>query len=227
MADLNSIVDGEYVAPDGERWRPVVGYEGHYIVSDRGSVRAIERKDRTGRVKHAKARALTIGTTGYYSVGLHVDCKAKTVRVHRLVAEAFLGNPSEGRTYVNHIDGNKLNNNVSNLEWATPGENNRHAFRALGRKPWGEGRKGVLHPLSRPVVLCCSCCGATTRHDSISDAARHLGCAAALVSDVLKGEYEFAKGHRAFTAEAFDSIAPEMTAAGSGILHPAPRESSA
>lgn len=218
MADFDSIVSGEYVAPDGERWRPVVGFEGRYIVSDRGNVRSLTHTDSLGRTKPGIPRALTIGTTGYYGVGLYVGHTAKLARVHRLVAEAFLGNPAEGRTTVNHIDGNKLNNHVSNLEWATVSENNRHSFRALGRKAWGAGRKGVLHPFSRPVVLVCSCCGTTTKHESITDAAKHLGCANGLISDVLNGEYEFAKGHRAFTAEEYRSIAAETTAEGSDTL---------
>ena len=64
----------------------------------------------------------TLNNRGYYSVGI----KRKTFMVHRLVALAFLPNP-ENKPFVNHIDGNKLNNHIDNLEWCTCKENNLHA----------------------------------------------------------------------------------------------------
>lgn len=64
----------------------------------------------------------TLNNRGYYSVGI----RRKTHMVHRLVAQAFIPNP-EKKPFVNHIDGNKLNNHVSNLEWCTVRENNLHA----------------------------------------------------------------------------------------------------
>ena len=80
----------------------------------------------------------TLNNRGYFSVGI----RRKTFMVHRLVALAFIPNP-EQKPYVNHIDGNKLNNNVCNLEWNTYSENLKHAYAnglniasrsALGRK---------------------------------------------------------------------------------------------
>ena len=66
---------------------------------------------------------------GYQRVGLYVgNYKSKTIKVHRLVAETFIDN-IENKKDVNHIDGNKSNNNVSNLEWCTRSENVKHSFR--------------------------------------------------------------------------------------------------
>lgn len=66
---------------------------------------------------------------GYQRVGLYVgNYKTKTIKVHRLVAESFIEN-IENKKDVNHIDGNKSNNNVSNLEWCTRSENIKHAFK--------------------------------------------------------------------------------------------------
>jgi hypothetical protein len=65
---------------------------------------------------------------GYYKVGLSNNGKIKTIRVHRLLALTYLPNP-ENKCDVNHIDGNKSNNDLSNLEWATRSENIKHAFK--------------------------------------------------------------------------------------------------
>jgi len=68
-----------------------------------------------------------VGKNGYYHIDIHEDGKAKKIAVHRLLALHFIPNPDNKRT-VNHIDGNKLNNDLSNLEWATDAENVQHAY---------------------------------------------------------------------------------------------------
>lgn len=119
-----------------EIWKPVVGYEGSYEVSNLGNVRGLDRIkiNAIGRKQHTLGRLLIKQSTywGYHKVRLSMydngKSKAKGVFVHRLVADAFIHNP-EKKPQVNHIDGDKTNNNVNNLEWNTQSENQNHAVK--------------------------------------------------------------------------------------------------
>ena len=117
---------------DMENWKPVVGYEGLYEVSDQGRVRSVDRITRDGRRWKGRVLSTNKVSTGYLRAVLSVDGKYNHVYVHRLVADAFVPNP-QGKLEVNHKDGNKKNNVASNLEWVTHSENGLHAFRVLGR----------------------------------------------------------------------------------------------
>lgn len=105
-----------------EIWKPVVGYEDHYEVSNLGNV----RRKKSGRLRKIDKAQI------YPTVLLSVNGVHRTLRVHRLVAKAFLA-PIEGKTHVNHKNGNHYDNRVENLEWVTQKENNLHAFRVLHR----------------------------------------------------------------------------------------------
>lgn len=109
------------------KWKDVVDYFGLYQVSENGEVRSMPRRGCCGGV----LKQVMIGE--YLSVNLSKDGKAKIKRVHKLVAESFIPNKEE-KLVVNHIDGNKLNNNVLNLEWATHKENTAHAIKNGLRK---------------------------------------------------------------------------------------------
>ncbi len=113
-----------------EEWRPIEGFPS-YEVSSFGRIRRVT-PDRFGR----EPRVLkTTPRNGYPRVDLwNGGARPIPVNVHRIVAAAFLG-PGNGR-HVNHIDGNRLNNHISNLEWVTPRENDAHASR-LGLKAFG------------------------------------------------------------------------------------------
>lgn len=106
-------------------WRKCRGFE-RYEVSTTGVVRVAN----SGReVKQRLSR------WGYPMLTLHSMEKHRTVEVHRLVAETFIERPSIDSLTVNHIDGNKRNNNLCNLEWVTRGDNQRHAYRLGLRRP--------------------------------------------------------------------------------------------
>lgn len=105
-----------------ENWRDLVGFEGNYEVSDLGRVRSIKTSQGTKRERLKKFSE----RSGYLYVNLWKENKPYNEAVHRAVAKAFLPNP---KATVNHIDGDKHNNRLSNLEWATHSENHKHAFR--------------------------------------------------------------------------------------------------
>lgn len=115
-----------------EEWRPVVGYEGIYDVSNFGRVKSYLR----GKVHLLKYQ---VDAQGYVIVTLYRNGHEKRAKVHILVAQAFIPNPGN-KPQVNHIDGNKANPHVSNLEWVTPSENMLHAFR-IGLKKSATGSK--------------------------------------------------------------------------------------
>lgn len=129
-----------------EIWKDVIGFEGLYQVSNLGRVRSIDRivpnregvyLRRLGQIKKSHPNK-----QGYLRVNLSEGTKgAKNIAkfVHRLVAEAFIPNP-ENKPQVNHIDLNKANNRIDNLEWVTSRENARHAVNN-GRYHSGRGIK--------------------------------------------------------------------------------------
>lgn len=107
-----------------EKWLPVVGYEDLYEVSNFGRIYSIPNDNKVGGIlKHHVDKK-----SGYHFIILSKNHKKFNTSVHRLVAIAFIPNPNNKPT-VNHIDGNKDNNNVDNLEWATYKEQLMHSFR--------------------------------------------------------------------------------------------------
>lgn len=115
-----------------EIWKDIIGYEGLYQVSNLGKIRSFDRPIRTGKGNatrriHGRIHKQTIDAWGYSCVSLNKQGVGKKSKVHRIVAIAFIPNP-ENKRGVNHIDGDKQNNQVTNLEWATIKENNDHAI---------------------------------------------------------------------------------------------------
>lgn len=114
-------------------WRAVVGYEGIYEVSSNGEIRTTKGKTtysthwNTERHWDQRILKLKVDKDNSTRVTLYRNGKPKTLLVHRLVAKAFLPE-IEGKEYINHKDGSRLNNEVSNLEWCNHTENNNHAF---------------------------------------------------------------------------------------------------
>lgn len=109
-----------------EIWKDVIGYEGLYRISNLGNVYSNSRRGsggaRTGRILKPK-----IDGSGYMFVNLQYKGSRKYMKIHRLVALHFLDNP-DNKPQVNHIDFNRTNNIVTNLEWCTVSENIKHSW---------------------------------------------------------------------------------------------------
>jgi hypothetical protein len=118
-----------------EIWLPC-GESKYYEVSSFGRVRSIDRlvKHSGGGNKLCKGKVLSVcaGKTGYGNILLNGEGMRRTVSVHRLIAKAFVAGYFQGAD-VNHIDGNKMNNVATNLEWVSRSQNICHAYRNLNR----------------------------------------------------------------------------------------------
>lgn len=109
------------------------GFPNHVITTD-GRIIVLSYEDLNGRVRKTKEVKQHLNNDGYPSVRITHKGNIRTTRVHRLVAETFIPN-QENRETVNHIDGDKTNNHVSNLEWATRDEQMQHAYKLGLKKP--------------------------------------------------------------------------------------------
>ena len=157
-----------------EEWRDVVGYEGLYKVSNLGNIKSLIKDRLLKPSEHNR---------GYLLVVLTKNHKHKHCYVHRIVAEAFIKN-IESKTEVNHIDGNKKNNRVENLEWCTGIENMLHACET--------GLRNVCKPICVQIV---SKDGKVIKEfSSIGEASRETGVNIGNISKCCNGYCESAKG---------------------------------
>lgn len=168
-----------------EEWKDVIGYEGLYMVSSSGEIYSTISK---------KILRQTKSSTGYYHVTLYLDKKASCVNVHRIVADAFLPQ-KDNCPEINHIDGNKGNNSVINLERVSKSENAIHAYKTGLRKPPMQGRKGSQNARSKEILQY-SIDGKYIRTwFGVSEAARAMGCTPASISGCINGKKRTIKGY--------------------------------
>ena len=167
-----------------EIWKDVVGYEGLYQVSNLGRVKSLPRESTKG--KTLKNRIIK----GYYTVHLSKFGVSKDKLVHILVAEAFIDNPNRLK-YINHIDGNKLNNTVSNLEWCTASYNSLHAY-ATGLRTPNTTMLGKPSPRRTPVL----CVDMGIEYPSATAASNMTGINHGHISDCCRGERKTAGGFK-------------------------------
>ena len=153
-----------------------------YEISDTGLVRRIDTKQTlSGCI-----------TSGYRSVKLTFNnSKQKRFYVHRLVAEHFINNPDpKNKTFVNHKDGNKLNNCIENLEWVSPRENNLHYYREIKEKT--KEKKHFNKPI--PVIQYDLQHNKIAEYDSMSQAHKATGVSVVQIARCIHDEVEQANG---------------------------------
>ncbi len=134
-----------------ETWRPIPGAKGAYEVSDHGRVRSLDRVvQRGGRPMRRQGQPIRtpVKSNGYLHFKLAFGGRVSYPTVHQCVASAFLGTKPQGYA-INHIDGDKANNHVANLEYVTYTQNSEHAV-AIGLAPSGE--RSVRSKLTAPQV---------------------------------------------------------------------------
>ena len=163
-----------------EEWRDVIGYEGRYQVSNFGRVRSLAVKSKT-RFYKGDILSASQDKFGYMVVTL----SRRTHKVHRLVAKAFIDNPND-YPCINHIDENKTNNRVDNLEWCTYKHNANHGTRNA-RIAQGERISIIQYDLNGNEVK---------RWDSATSAARFYGVKRWTITGCLKGRQHTSCGFK-------------------------------
>jgi len=162
-----------------EIWKDVCGFENFYQVSNKGRVKSLDRTvvNKNGVVSRLKGSVLKAQISGSKYLFVNFG-KNKPKQIHRLVAIAFLSRP-EGKTQVNHIDGDKFNNDVANLEWVSCSENHKHSYKSLDRK---------LHPKSK--IVCLEKDGFKIKFYGCNAASKYLGVVAGSIASAAKTKHK-------------------------------------
>ena len=147
-------------------WYPIKGWEGLYEINKNGEVR---------NAKNKNTIVGDINNCGYYRVSLYNQGQSKRYFRHRLVAEHFLDKP-EGKDFVNHIDGDKSNNSLENLEWVSQSENEKHAF-----------ENGLKQKTNKPFIIE-FVNGDIKEYENQYVCAKEIGCSQSSVKNWLNGQ---------------------------------------
>ena len=173
--------------PD-EEWRDVVGYEGLYQVSNMGRVKSVPRLilycDGRRRFYNERIVKSQKVSTGYRNVSLYRNAVVEHIYVHRLVAETFIPNPNN-LSDVNHKDGCKTNNILSNLEWCSRSDNQKHAYKnGLNLVHMDE----AIKERSRPVIQFTPDGKFVAEYPSTMEASRITNYAQSRIATYCRGE---------------------------------------
>lgn len=171
-----------------EIWIDIEGFEGLYQVSNLGRVRSLDRLDGANRRLTGKILKGGKHNGGYLRVTLCKNSVVYAKSIHRLVAEAFIPNP-ENKPQVNHIDEDKTNNTVSNLEWMTSKENINHGTHNE------RVSKAIIKLRSIPIIATNIKTGESTEFYSGKECARQLDLNCGNITSALKGRRKQTGGY--------------------------------
>lgn len=170
-----------------EEWKPIKGYEGIYEVSNLGRVKRI--KESPNR-HYGKILKLRDNGHGYLRVGLRDSSKQQHKLIHKLIAEAFIPNPDK-KPYIDHIDGDILNNRIDNLRWCSQKENCNNPVSRERYKSAKTGLYGILHPGVKPII----CIELGRLFWGVREAERVFMISANRISKVVNGKAKTAGGY--------------------------------
>lgn len=155
--------------------KPIPGMSGYYEADTDGNIYSVARAvpRQKGGFYRTQERILKQKNTsaGYLAVHLRPPGGETMMLSHRAILSAFVPQP-ENAPFVNHLNGDKKDNRLANLEWCTNSENMVHAFRVLGAIRGGKGRTGAAHHRSTPVIGTCVKTGSEVRFEALMDAQR-------------------------------------------------------
>lgn len=177
-----------------EVWKDVKGWEGFYQVSSLGRFKGVERLDSRGYKQKERIMKGYDNGHGYIHVYGSKNGIVKTLKLHRIIAEAFIPNPNN-LPCVNHKDENRANNHVDNLEWCTYSYNNTYGDR-IDRIKESKGWKKQLSDSKTPIYVIEN--GNKKWYKSQAQAAEELGLDKSNLNACLKGRI---KSHRGYTFE--------------------------
>jgi len=188
-----------------EQWKDVIGWEGFYKVSNFGRVKSL------GRIVYRSKNGLqnrkpliyaekilkqnNLQTGGYCAVKFCINGSHINVKVHRLVAEAFIPNPYN-KDQVNHIRGIKTDNRATELEWATASQNMSHSFALKLHRPGSVCQFGANNPRSKPVAQLSVHGELIKVHSGQNEAARITGVDQSMIWHCCKGKLKTAGGYK-------------------------------
>lgn len=173
-----------------KEFTPIKGHDGYFICRETSEVLSIVKRRNTKNNVYKILKQVNNSknvSCNYYVVSLKQENgKAKNFFIHRLMAETFIPNP-ENKSQINHKDGNKLNNNINNLEWVTPSENAQHAVKYGLDKKDSCNKKVYQYDINWNFIK---------EFKSSREAFLYTNIQDTNINKVCRGEREFAGGYR-------------------------------
>ncbi len=195
----NYMVGAGFYFMEEEIWKDVIGYVGYYKVSSLGTIKSLSRiiTDKNGRVIQLSEsiKKISIDNDGYFSTTLSKDSTVTSYKVHRIVAMAFIQNP-ENKPQINHKNGIRTDNRVTNLEWCTPSENVLHSYQENLRTPCWLNKFGKDNASSKPVNQLDMSGKFIQRFNGMAEAERITGIDHSQIAAVCRGKRRVAKGFK-------------------------------